>query len=270
MTDETAATNAAPDAIAPETQVPESAPGAEASKPKESDGFTKRIDELTKNWRETERKAAEAERRAEERARDAEYWREQVLRQQPAAKTETVQQTKTLADFEYDDSKYQAYLFEQAEQRAVQAAEKRLKEREETAAKERRKATFAQRESEFAKNAPDYRDKTRSVSFPVSDAMAEVFAESEEGPAVAYYLANNLEQADRIARMSPLAAAHALGLIQAKLLAEREKAAKKVSEAPPPPPKIEGSGDPKVEKDPSEMTDAEFAKWRKRQIAQRR
>lgn len=268
MTEETAATNAAGDSIAPESQVPESAPGAEASKPKE-DGFTKRIDELTKNWRETERKALEAERRAEERERDAAYWRDQVLRQQ-SSKPEPVQQTKTLADFEYDDSKYQAYLFDQAEQRAVQAAERKLKEQQETDVKERRKATFAQRESEFSKSAPDYREKTRSAIFPVSEAMAEVFAESEEGPAVAYYLANNLDQADRIARMSPLAAARELGRVEAKLIAEREKAAKKVSDAPPPPPKIEGSGDPKVEKDPSDMTDAEFAKWRKRQIAQRR
>lgn len=275
MTDETAATNAAPDAIAPDSQVAESAPAGKEPAAPEKDGFSKRIDELTKNWRDTERDRDDAKRRADEAARDAQYWRDQALRAQqprePAKPAETPPEAvKTLADFEYDEAKYQQYLFTQAEQRAVKAAERSLKEQQDRDAKERRKATFAQRETEFEKATPDYRSKTRSPSFPVSDAMAEVFSESDEGPAVAYYLANNLTLADQISKLPPLVAAMELGAIKAKLIATREQAAKKVSDAPPPPPKIEGAGDPKIEKDPKEMTDAEFSKWRRRQIAQRR
>ena len=232
----------------------------------------KKFNKLTEHRRSAERRAQETERKADEAAREAQYWREQALRaQQPKELVrEAESQVKTLADFEYDDAKYQSYVLEQAEKRAVAAAEKRLKDQGETDARERRKATFVQRETEFAKTAADYREKTRSASFPVSDAMAEVFAESEEGPAVAYYLANNLNLADSIARMQPLAAARELGRIEAKLISEREKAAKTVSNAPPPPPKIDGAGDPKVDKDPKDMTDVEFAKWRRKQIAQRK
>lgn len=272
MTDETAATNAASDAIAPETQVADSAP-AKVEAP-EKDGFTKRIDELTKNWRETERDRDDAKRRADEAARDAQYWRDQALRNQqpptPAKPAETA--IKTLADFEYDDVKYQAYVLEQAELRAVKAAERRLKEQAEQDTRERRKAEFAKREAAFEKDNPDYRSKTRSPSFPVSDAMAEVFAESEEGPAVALYLANNLGLADSIARLPPLAAARELGRIEAQLVSER-KAAKKVSEAPPPPPKIEGSGDPgttgikATDQDSDKLSDEEWTRRRNKQLA---
>jgi len=55
-----------------------------------------------------------------------------------------------------------------------------------------------------------------------------------------------------------------LGRLEGKLAADRDKAkAKSVSQAPPPPPKIE-AGAATVEKDPSSMTDAEFAKWRRK------
>ncbi len=273
MTDQTAATNAAPEAIAPETQVAESAPAPE--KAPEKDGFSQRIDELTKNWRDTERDRDDAKRRADEAARDAQYWRDQALRaqqpQQPAKPTETA--VKTLADFEYDDGKYQAYLFDQAETRAVKAAEKRLREQQETDARERRKSEFAKRETEFEKANPDYRSKTRSPSFPVSDAMAEVCQESDEGPAVLLYLANNLGLADSIARLPPLAAARELGRIEAKLIGAREAAAKTVSTAPPPPPKVEGTGDPGTtgvkanEPDSDKLSDEEWTRRRNKQLA---
>lgn len=269
MTDETAATNAAPDAIAPESQVAESAPAPE--KAPEQDGFTKRIDELTKNWRETER-------RAEEAARDAQYWRDQALRAQqpqPQPAKPVEQAVKTLADFEYDDVKYQSYLFEQAESRAVKAAEKRLREQQETDAKERRRTEFARREAEFEKANPDYRSKTRSPSFPVSDAMAEVFAESEEGPAVAFYLANNAGLAEQISKLPPLAAARELGRIEAKLIAAREKAAKTVSDAPPPPPKVESVDPGNVSAKPDDpdsdkLSDSEWLRRRNKQVERRR
>lgn len=265
-----AATNAAgttAPAVTP-SQVTESAPVANGpgvtAKP---DGLSSRIDELTGKWRNEERSRQTVER-------DRDYWREQALRNQrqpePAPKPqEQPTQVKTLSDFEYDDSKYQSYLFEETEKRAVAAAEKRLKEQDEQVSRQRRQSTFQQRMSDFEKNAPDFREKVLSHANPVSDAMRDVFEASEEGPAVAYYLASNLTIADKIARMPPLDAARELGRIEAKLIADRAAAAKTVSTAPPPPPKLDGA-DPKVEKAPAEMNDNEFAKWRKKHIASRR
>jgi hypothetical protein len=263
--------NQAVDTPAPDANTPE--PGSEAApspaaRPEgEKDGFTKRIDELTRHWRETER--------------DRDHWRELALRnQQPREEPKPVESAapKTLADFEFDEAKYQTYLFEQAEQRAVKAAERRLQEQQEREAAERRKSSFAQRESEFAKSTKDYHEKTRDPRVPVSQAMAEVIAESEEGPAVAYYLANNLPMAEQIARLPPLAAARELGRIEAKLAAEREaaKAAeKRVSQAPQPPPKVEGAADGAGPVDPStpesdKLSDAEWARRREAQLKRKR
>lgn len=263
-----AATNAAgvaaPAVNAP--QVTESAPVANdaGTAPKPDDGFTRRIDELTKIRRDEERARQAAER-------DRDHWREMALRHSQRQEPEKADTgPKSLADFEYDDVKYQSYLFQEAEKRAVSAAEKRLREQQENEKSERRVSTFKQRITEFSKSVKDFEEKVFADSNPVSPAMREIFEESEEGPALAYYLANNRDIAIDIARLSEKKAAHALGRIEERLIAERQKPVKKVSDAPAPPPKLDGSGDPKIDKDPKDMNQSEFEKWRKKFISARR
>lgn len=255
--------NASPSTEAPEgaTQTgSEAAPSAAVTPDDEPTlkGVSRRIDELTRYRREAER--------------ERDHWREMAMRQSPPQQESPPESTvKTLADFNYDEGKYHAYLTQEASRTAVEAARRELKEQQERDQAERRRTTFTGRESVFAKTTEDYYEKTRDPRVPLTQTIAEVLAESEDGPAIAYYLASNLALADQIARLPPLAAARELGRIEAKLAAEKAKAkSMPVSQAPPPPPKLEGSGDPKVEKDPKDMSDAEFAKWRKRQIAQRR
>lgn len=224
-------------------------------------GVGKRIDELTRNWR-------EAERREQALLQLLQSDRAEVARPEPQKPaTATV---KTLADFSYDESQFQSYLLDQATTRATEAADKRIREEQERGTAARRQSEFARREQTFAKSVDDYHEVTRNPSLPITKAIAEVVAESDEGPALAYYLGKNPDVAERIAALSPMGTARELGRIEAKLISEREKAAaKRASAAPPPPPKIEGTGDPQVEADPEKMTDAQFAKWRKKQIAQR-
>lgn len=261
MTEETQAVEPA-DAPAPETaQSAESSPAA--PEPRETpenitDGIQRRFDELTRYRREAER--------------DRDHWRELAMNQRHAPPQNGAEKPKSLADFDFDDGKYRDYLIEQAGKRAEEAAEKRWKERAEQEAAEKRQSKFRNREVEFAKNTKDYFEKTRDPGATFfTPELAELLSESEEGPAVAYYLANNISEAVQLSQLSPRGMALAIGRLESKLLAEREKAkaAAKVSAAPPPPPKIEGK-DPAVEKDPKDMSDAEFSKWRKRQIAQRR
>jgi len=212
----------------------------------------------TRNWRALER--------------DRDHWREMAIRQQtppPAPVTEPEPQAKTLADFQYDEGKYQQYLFSTAETRAVAAAERKLSERAQQDNQHRRNQSFKTLETKFAAKQADYYEVTRSEDLPISLAMAEAIAESEDGPALAYHLGKNPEIAADIANLSPFAAARELGRIEERLIAEREKAkATAVSKAPPPPPKVEGLN-PQVDKDPSNMTDKEFKKWREKQIANR-
>ena len=94
--------------------------------------------------------------------------------------------------------------------------------------------------------------------------MAEVIADSDIGPQLAYHLAENKDAAARIAAMSPVQAARELGKIEARLTAAKD-APKPVSKAPPPPPTLkapEGEVDP----DPEKMPIDQWLKWRNKQL----
>lgn len=266
---------ASPDGQTTAEQGAESASAADAgdtSQPaKKVAWWDKRISELTKD--------KHSERISREQAEaNAEYWRryamENIAKAQEQPKPQPSDKAKTLADFDYDEPRYQSYLFEQSEKRAVAAAEKRLKEQSEQDAAQRRSASFQTRETEFAKTVEDYHEVTRNPRVPISEAMAEAIADSDDGPALAYHLGKNLEVAARIAQLPPLAAARELGRIEARLASEREKAKDKplVSKAPPPPPKIEGADNPVsvALNDPASDTAYSTEEWVKRREKQLR
>lgn len=209
-------------------------------------GVQKRLDELTRNWREAERR---------EQALLA------IIREREAKETaapEPIANPKTLADFDFDESKYQAHLIAEVERRAVAAAERKLRETEERSTAERRASGFRQRSAEFAKTVEDYESTVYDQSLPITQAMAEVIQESDDGPAIAYHLGKNPEVAAKIAQLPPIAAAREIGRIEARLEYERARAKEKpaVSSAPAPTPKIDGTepgltvkaGDPESEK----------------------
>lgn len=219
-------------------------------------GVGKRIDELTRNWREAERREAQL----------LELLKQRDQPRQEAPK-HVDEKPKTLADFEYDEGKFQSYIFEQAEKRSVEAAKRELQQAQERETAERRKSSFTARQSEFAKTVEDYDEVVRNPRLPITQAMADVIQESDDGPALAYHLGKNPDIAEKIAMLPPIAAARELGKIEARLAYERERAKEKpvVSKAPPPPPKVDAS-QPAIEKDPDEMSTDEWLKWRQKQL----
>lgn len=265
--EETNLQDASPAEAAPALPVEaETAEPAAASEPVEAEqtpeegekprGVQRRIDELTRNWREAERR---------EQALLA------MLQQQkapePAKAPEPIAEPKTLSDFNWDEAAYQRYVFEQAAKMAEAAVERKLQERTEREAVERRTQTFTQRETDFASKTPDYMEVTRDPSLPITREMAEVIADSEDGPAVAYYLAKNRQIAENIAKLPAIQAARELGRIEAKVAMDRAAPAAppkpQVSKAPPPPPKVDAS-EPAIEKDFSQMSDDEWYRHQQR------
>lgn len=98
----------------------------------------------------------------------------------------------------------------------------------------------------------------------VTPKMSEAILESDKGALIAYYLAKNPGEAERISKLAPSKQVAAIVALEDKVA----KPAKQPSKAPEP---IKPVGQKaEVEKDPSKMTDAEFAAWRRRQIAARR
>lgn len=232
----------------------ESPPAVEA--PKEPKGVQKRLDELTRNWREAQRQNERLLALLEQRGKT-------TPQEQPKA------QPKTFKDFGYDENAYREYLHQEARAEAAKAAkEEASKWRQEQEAQQRR-AKFDERAAKFAATNPEYAEVI-SGAWDCSQSMAEAIEDSEEGPAIAFYLAQNPEIASQLSRLGPVQSGREIDRIERKLVEERKKAAEKpVSQAPPPPPKIEGSNPGNVENDPSKMTDDQFRKWREKTIARR-
>jgi hypothetical protein len=226
------------------------------------DPVQKRIDELT--------------RRRYDAERDAQYWREQAQRAQAPKPepppVEAPQATgKTLADFAYDESKYQDYLFKQAEARAVAAAEKVLTQKQTETARFQTVTAHKEREAEFAKKVPDYFEVAHYA--PITESMAEIIMDSDNSAELAYHLGKNRQVALNLARLSPLQQAREIGRIEAKLAAKPTPAA--VSGAPPPAPRLENAGNPGGSAKPDapesdKLSDAEWTRLRNKQVAKQR
>lgn len=208
-------------------------------------------------------------RREAERERD--YWKEQAMKQAPK---EDPLKLPTPEEHGFDDAKYQTALIEYNKQVARHEAIEVIQTERAREQQQQKAQSFRQREKEYMDKNPEYRDTVYSdafMSIPLSAEVAGLIAESPDGPAIALALAKDIEQASYIASLPPVLAAKEIGKIEAKLLQAKEAPKPKpvLTNVPPPPPSIEAT-EPAVEKDPSKMSDEEFSKWRRRQIAQRK
>lgn len=236
-------------ATAPESEGAE--PEKETSpdeKPKPKGGFQRRIDELTRNWRESERRLDEAM---------------SMLRQQATPQAVTPSGPPTLEQFGYDEAKFQTAMTEHVKRVSREEAVAAFQEQQQKVQHETRLKTFRERESEFANSVEGYFDKVYDPSLPMSPSVVELIAESDIGPRVAYYLADNPDVARKIASMTPTQSAREFGKLEVKL--SNAAPVKAVSKAPPPPPKIDAT-EPEVEKDPDKMSTTEWLKWREKSL----
>lgn len=245
---------------APEVEQPEATPEAEPQTPDDAGGAPK-----PRGW---------VSARIKELADERNHWRELALRasqqpepvRAPEPKPEPVKLPQ-LADFQYDEAAYQAALLDYATKQAEQVVERRLSEREAAYAEQKRLSTFQERQQAFAKAVPDFEDRVmRDPTLPITPAMRDVIVDSDAGPEIAYWLATNREQAERIASLPPHLAALEMGRVEGRLQAQKETARKpvpRVTQAPPPPPSVEESPT-EVEKNPDDMSLSEWLRWREK------
>jgi len=200
--------------------------------------------------------------------RDAEYWKQQAQNKAPEAPVEVVEEaTKTLADFDYDEGKYQEHLFSRARANAVDEARKVLKDEQSQQTSSRKLSEFRGREADFSKDVEDYQEVVTNPALSLSQPMVDVATEMDNGPELLYYLGKNPALADEISRLSPLTAARELGRIEAKLSAK--ESGKTVSEAPAPAPKIKAV-DHTTKKSLDDMSQRDFNESRRKYIANNR
>lgn len=207
----------------------EAKPADSSPEKEESKGVQKRLDEITRARREAER--------------ERDYYRklaEESQKVEPIKPTETPVD-KTLEDFGYDEGKYQSYLMQTVETRAVEAAKAELERARTQETTLKRQVAHSEKEDAYAKEADDYYQITRSENFPFTESMAQLTMEMEHGPEVTHYLAKNHDISEKIARLPDMQAAIEMGRLEERLVTQRKQKGPSVTNAPEPAPKLKAT-----------------------------
>lgn len=210
---------------------------------------------------------------------DRDYWRDRATqleqagttgqpRQQqtpPAPAKDETPPKKTLADFGYDERAYDDYVRETARAEARKAARDEIEADNRKRADEARRTSYETKAADFAKANPTYYESVQNPRFVQSDALIAEIMEAENGPAIALYLSNNLNETNRLNGMSATQVArevtklsHKLSTASAAAAVPRNQVPGGGEPPPNPPAQLGATGDPGIKKDPAKMTDAEW------------
>lgn len=161
---------------------------------------------------------------------------------------------------------FDEYVAAKAEYIAGKKIESTLTEREkqqraayEAAERQKTADSWNKRIAAATADMPDFEEVLASSDVPMTPPMQQAIMESDIGPKLAYYLANNPDEAEKIAGMSPIGAIRTLGRIEERLATAKPEV--KTTDAPPPLKPVGSKA--AVTKDPGKMSDAEYEKWRK-------
>lgn len=165
---------------------------------------------------------------------------------------------------DFDD--FMAYEDAKADYRIRKAlAEQRLSDREATtsrtqhAARQEAVEAFQDRMDEARERIPDFDDViAKAKGRDVAPHLTDLIVESEKGGLLAYYLAKNPAELQRLNGMSERQAAKAVGALEQRLTLAKPKTA---TNAPAPAKPVTGAAAPGP--DPSKMSMAEYEAWRK-------
>lgn len=158
-------------------------------------------------------------------------------------KAETADKEPKPEDFETWDAYYKADAKYQARQEYTRLEQERSDKARETSLKDEfadKQKQYAERADEFKATNPDFDEVIDSYDGPLTAPMQQALLDSDIGPQVAYYLAQNPEEGEAMAKMGVLALNKAFGRIEAKLesptVDTMPKPAKdlKLTKAPPP------------------------------------
>lgn len=221
-----------------ETAPAESATAEDTTEDKpESHGFQKRIDKVTADKHTEKRRADELQAK---------------LDAIEAAKAEKALVAPTLEDHDYDETSYE-------EARFNHEVEVRLRAKERTQLEQSKAAQEAAKNEEVlanfnaqaaALNKPDYAAKVGAIP-ELPAGVAATIMTLDDGAAMAYHLAENLDLANSLASMTPQQALMQLGKISATL---NNKPEIKLSAAPEPIEPLKSGGSLSKERGPSGAT----------------
>lgn len=236
--------------------------------PKKRGGYLRKIEAL-------ERERGYSQRRIEEL--------ESVLagQRKPAGQTqpEGPKPKPTQDQFQSYEEFIEALTDHKMEQRELALAQK-AREWQAQEQERQRLNGWQSRVGEFKQTAADFDDMLQSVDhIQIPPALQQALMESETGPQLAYALAKDPKELERIAKLPPLAAIRALGAFEAHIAnGNGNGTAPKAKETAPPPvpvskapppvrPVATGSSSMTTRKPVEEMTYQEYKRHREAEIA---
>lgn len=126
-------------------------------------------------------------------------------------------------------------MYEYAKALAEYTADKKMAERDQqdlnrkaAAAQEVKFKAWADRVNVVKSEMPDFDDMVQSSDVRVSDPVRDAIIESDYGPRILYYLAENTEFAKKLSEMSLVSAVREIGKIEARYERESEASVAKV------------------------------------------
>lgn len=218
-------------------------------------GVQKRIDELTRQRHDAERRASELEQRLQQLQSGA-----QTSGQVPATKPDP-RQFEDYGEYVAALTKYEAaQLLGQRDQQQAQALQQQRQQLTQQA-EQTRAEVWTERQAAARTTLPDY-DQVMSAAanVHVSQAVQEALLDSDRGPELAYHLAKNPAEAQRLNGLSPRQVDREIGRLEERL---SRPVPPPVSKAPPPLKPLTGSG--AATKPEAQMTDAEWLAARRSQ-----
>lgn len=246
-------------------------PGVE-TKPEEQQPlktFTqKELDEIL------EKRLAKERRKREELKRRLEVTEELALRVRPKEPEQPAKPAEEGEPKRENYESYEAYIEARAEWRADRKwEEKEAKKREEEAKtrtqseQQKLETSFREKAKAVAKELEDFEDVMESSDAPMTQQMADAILTSELGPKIAYHLAKNPEEAQRIATLPAARQAAEIGKLEARLEGETKKPEpkKEPSKAPDPIEPV-GARSASASDRPSDKDDIET--WQKKRLAE--
>lgn len=217
------------------------------------------INKLNGDNADLRRRLADLETRSQPQAQHAPQQHQQQAERGP-----------TLEEFNYDLTAFQ----QARDQWVIQQAEKGwTAKQQQQAAQQREQATWSTYETkaaEFADTNPDFLEVVSSIAYPLTDAAQAAIAAHENGPAIAYHLGNNDDDAYELARTPPHLADAAVRRLATRLsaapppvipAAQAPAKPKPITQAPAPAPTVSGRSPTEIP--PEKMTDDQWFERRK-------
>ncbi len=225
---------------APETESSEVAPQevVETALPEQA-YFNKKIDKLSSEKYQYRNKAENLERELAD------------LRQQVGTKPSKEKSAPKLEDFDYDEERFSNARVDYRVEVALAARDKVSATQAAQRVESERIGKFVDREHAFEKQAPNYREAIQALP-PFQPETLKAFELMENGPAIAYHLAQNAELANKISTLDPVSAAIELGRVSQGLGTTKTKPVR-TSNAPAPITPVKSSGG-SLSKAPEDMS----------------